>query len=137
MTKRPFETMYTPREAATRLGITYPTVKKWILNGTIKSVLTPGGHHRIPESSLSEYLRSEQRPSPKLPGNTPFISGMNLLSGTIITLRSNGLTTEAVLAIGEKRVTAIIDSESVDELALHEGDAVTAMVKVSDVMIMR
>ena len=39
-----------PREAANILGISYPTLKQWIYHGKIKSVKTPGGHHRVPES---------------------------------------------------------------------------------------
>jgi excisionase family DNA binding protein len=37
----------TPREAAQMVGISYPTIKKWILKGAIKTVKTPGGHHRL------------------------------------------------------------------------------------------
>ncbi len=41
-------TMLTPRQAAEKLGMSYPTLKYWILSGRIRTVKTPGGHHRIP-----------------------------------------------------------------------------------------
>jgi len=49
-------TLLTPREAAARLGISYPALKHWILAGRIRTVKTPGGHHRIPLESLDEFL---------------------------------------------------------------------------------
>lgn len=35
--------MITPRQAAMRLGISYPTIKQWIYNGKLKAAKTPGG----------------------------------------------------------------------------------------------
>ncbi len=45
-----------PREAANILGISYPTLKQWIYHGKIKSVKTPGGHHRVPESEIDRLI---------------------------------------------------------------------------------
>ena len=44
--------MLTPREAARLLGISYPTIKQWILTGKLKTVTTPGGHHRIAVTAI-------------------------------------------------------------------------------------
>lgn len=41
------------RKAAAALGISYSTLKLWIYRGKIRSVYTPGGHHRIPESEIT------------------------------------------------------------------------------------
>ena len=35
--------MLTPREAARMLGVSYATIKQWILSGKLKTVQTPGG----------------------------------------------------------------------------------------------
>jgi excisionase family DNA binding protein len=48
--------MLTPREAARLLGISYPTIKQWILSGKLKTNPTPGGHHRISEAALKPFL---------------------------------------------------------------------------------
>jgi len=45
-----------PREAANILGVSYPTLKQWIYRGKIKSVKTPGGHHRVPESEIDRLF---------------------------------------------------------------------------------
>ena len=45
-------TLLTPRQAAGKLGITYPVLKHWILAGRIRTIKTPGGHHRVPLDAL-------------------------------------------------------------------------------------
>ena len=39
---------YSVRDACKMLGVSYPALKQWIYKGKIKTVTTPGGHHRIP-----------------------------------------------------------------------------------------
>jgi molybdopterin-binding protein len=130
-----FEEMLTPREAAVRLGISYPTVKKWILNGTMISVRTPGGHHRIPRSTINQFLNSDQRPAPQGLETAPRIPGINHLTGDIVSLRSEGLMSELVLDVGGSKVVAVITTDTVEELALKVGDNATALIKWTDVMI--
>ena len=45
-----------PREAANILGISYPTLKQWIYRNKLKTVKTPGGHHRVPESEIDRLI---------------------------------------------------------------------------------
>ncbi len=54
-----------PREAATALGVSYATVKQWILAGKLKTVKTPGGHHRIPRSAIAPMLKATPATSGK------------------------------------------------------------------------
>ena len=49
--------MYTPREAAKILGVSYPTLKQWIYRGRVRTAKTQGGHHRIPETEIDRLLR--------------------------------------------------------------------------------
>ena len=44
--------LYTPREAAQVLGVSYASLKQWIYQGKLKSVQTPGGNHRISKSEI-------------------------------------------------------------------------------------
>jgi excisionase family DNA binding protein len=43
------------QDAARMINVSYPTLKQWIYQGRIRSVKTPGGHHRIPLSEV-EWL---------------------------------------------------------------------------------
>jgi molybdopterin-binding protein len=123
-------TLLTPRQAAEKLGISYPAVKHWILAGRIHTVKTPGGHHRIPIDALEEFLPVAQKSSPR-------ISGRNQLLGSVIEVTVEGLLAKVVLAVGGQRVTAIITSDAVHELDLKPGDTAFALIKATEVMIAR
>ena len=74
-----------PREAAAMLGISYPTVKQWILNGKLPSVQTPGGHHRIEQSALKPFLKDDAtRPAKQSRERYRRVSGRNQLVGRIV-----------------------------------------------------
>jgi molybdopterin-binding protein len=124
--------LLTPRQAAEKLGMSYPALKHWILAGRIKTVKTPGGHHRISEGALSKFLPAAQA----LAGG-PRISGRNQLVGTVTQVKIEGLLAKVVLAIGEQRVTAIITADAARELTLKKGDTAAALIKATEVMIIR
>jgi molybdopterin-binding protein len=130
--------MMTPREAARMIGISYPTIKKWILDGKLKTVQTPGGHHRLSETSLKPFLDEDRKRAPwKSRERYRRVSGRNQLPGKIVSLRSEGLLAEVVLAVGDLHVTAIITAGAVQELRLKKGETVAALIKSTDVMIER
>jgi molybdopterin-binding protein len=135
-------TLLTPRQAAEKLGISYPVLKHWILAGRIRTIKTPGGHHRVPLEALAEFV-----PPPHLTSSLPAasaatpssarISGRNQLLGTVVELVIEGLLAKVVLAVGDQRVTAIITADAVRELDLKPGDPALALVKATEVMIGR
>ena len=130
--------MLTPREAARLLGISYPTIKQWILSGKLKTVRTPGGHHRLSESALKPFLAKDKaKPESKSRERYRRISGRNQLAGKVISIRVEGLLAEVVLAVGDAHVTAIITASAVQELQLKKGDTAAALIKSTDVMIER
>lgn len=123
--------LLTPRQAAARLGISYPALKHWILAGRVRTVKTPGGHHRIPLDALDEFLP----PTPAAQLGTARISGRNQLAGTVVEVVIEGLLAKVVLAVGSQRITAIITADAVRELALKPGEPALALVKATEVMI--
>ena len=125
-------TLLTPRQAADKIGISYPALKHWILAGRIRTVKTPGGHHRVPVEALQEFL-----PEPPRHSGVGRISGRNQLLGTILEVTVEGLLAKVVLAVGNQHVTAIITADAVRELALKPGDPAVALVKATEVMIGR
>src|ERR1700750_3036423 len=57
--------LYPVRDACKILGVSYPALKQWIYKKKIKTVKTPGGHHRIPQSEIDRLL-------PDAPTRGPF-----------------------------------------------------------------
>src|SRR5665213_1106897 len=128
----------TPREAARLLGISYPTIKQWILSGKLKTVQTPGGHHRLAEVTLRPFLAKDSA-KPELKSRERYrrVSGRNQLAGKVVSIHIEGLLAEVVLAVGDSHVTAIITANAVRELQLKKGDTAAALIKSTDVMIER
>jgi len=50
------ERLLRPKEACSRLGISYSTLRRWIREGRIRAVQTIGGRYRIPESEVRRLL---------------------------------------------------------------------------------
>ncbi len=128
-----------PREAANVLGISYPTLKQWIYHGKIKSVKTPGGHHRVPESEIDRLIprKVERGDIETRRGNFRKISGRNQLIGRVVSLKFSGLLAQVTLAIGEQQITSIITADAAKELRLKPGERAAALVKSTEVMILR
>ena len=128
-----------PREAANILGISYPTLKQWIYRNKLKTVKTPGGHHRVPESEIDRLIpKSLQRGEIETRrGNFRKISGRNQLIGRILELKFDGLLAQVTLAIGEQHITSIITADAAKELRLKVGDRAAALIKSTEVMILR
>ena len=123
-------TLLTPRQAAERLGISYPALKHWILAGRIRTIKTPGGHHRVPAEALDEFL-----PPAAAHMGSARISGRNQLAGTVLEVTVEGLLAKVVLAMGKQRITAIITADAVRDLGLRPGDQALALIKATEVMI--
>lgn len=128
-----------PREAANILGISYPTLKQWIYHGKIKSVKTPGGHHRVPESEIDRLFpkKLERGSIESRRNNLRKISGRNQLIGRVLEVKYSGLLAQVRLAIGEQHITAIITADAAKEMRLKPGERAAALIKSTEVMILR
>jgi len=126
-----------PREAALRLGISYPTMKQWIYRGKIKAVKTPGGHYRIPESELDSLLHKAKRPETPKREMMRNLSGRNQLVGRIVELKIDGLLAQVKLSIGGQIINSIITADAAREMQLKVGETVAALIKSTEVMVLR
>ena len=121
-----------------RLGISYPTLKKWIYSGKVRTVTTPGGHHRIPERELERFIpRAEIKSGPKTRRGFREISGRNQLVGRVLEVKVDGLMAQVRLSIGGQVITSIITADAVAEMGLKKGDTAAALIKSTEVMIVR
>lgn len=131
--------LLSPRDAAKVLGISYPTLKQWIYKKKLHTVKTVGGHHRIPEAELDKFLhlQSERLPVEKRRPNFRQISGRNQLVGRVTDVKIDGLMAQVTLSIGSQKVTSIITADAVREMRLKVGDRAAALIKSTEVMIVR
>jgi molybdopterin-binding protein len=135
----PTAKLFTPRDAAQVLGVSYPTLKQWIYKKKIHTVKTAGGHHRIPEKEVDRFLyraTEEKEPSERRT-NFRRISGRNQLVGRVTDIKVSGLIAQVTLSIGGQRITSIITADAVREMRLKNGVTVAALIKSTEVMIIR
>ena|SRR3984885_1764975 len=126
------------RDAALQLRISFPTIKQWIYKKKIKSVQTAGGHHRIPQSEIDRFLyRTRGKTAPQRDLVMRRISGRNQLVGRIDEVRISGLMAEVKISIGDQQITSIITAGSAREMQLKPGQTAAALIKATEVMIIR
>ena len=99
----------------------------------------PGGHHRIPEEDIEKHLQATlgagSRDKWKIGSDK--ISESNQLVGRILGIKVDGLIAQVTISVGDYRLTSIITAGAASELRLKIGDNVVALLKSSQVMILR
>ena len=126
------------REAALELRVSFPTIKQWIYKRKIRSVQTAGGHHRIPRSEVDRLLfRTRGRTAPERKLVIRRVSGRNQLVGRIEGVRISGLMAEVRISIGDQEIVSIITANSAREMNLKTGQTAAALIKATEVMILR
>ncbi len=135
----PSAALYRLPDAARLLSISAPTLKHWINRGSIRSVRTPGGHHRIPQSEIRRLSGVAAETETLAPESEALaaISGRNKLLGTVTRVRYGGLLAEVTIKIGTQSLTSIITSGSCRALGLKAGMHAYGLIKATEVMIIR
>lgn len=129
-----------PKDAAKLIGISYPTIKQWIYDGKIKSIKTPGGHHRIPASEVERLSGNKpEKPATRKSGMAmpELISVRNRLMGTVENINYEGLFAEVTVDVGGQRIISIITRQGCEEMNLRKGMPAYALFKATEVMISR
>ncbi len=128
-----------PQEAARLISVSYPTLKQWIYQGKVKTIKTPGGHHRIPRSEIDRLTGAAKEKSSKSPKATGLhaISGRNKLLGTVINVEYEGLLAQVTIDVNGQFITSIITRNACKELGLKKGVRAFALIKATEVMVIR
>lgn len=133
--------LMTPRAAAERLGVSYSTFKQWIYKGSVRTVRTSGGHHRIADAEIDRLLSASGRLPKAAASRRPVagvlvsLSGRNQLRGIVEEVRVEGLLAQVRLRVGGQRLTAVITRDAIDALKLKRGQPALAVIKSTEVMI--
>jgi molybdopterin-binding protein len=136
--KQTSETLLRPRDAAVQLQISYPTIKQWIYRRKLRAVKTPGGHYRIPQTEIDRLLyRTRGHNEGERRVTYQRISGRNQLVGRIVEVRVSGLVAQVTLSVGGQLITSLITSGAVREMQLKKGQTAAALIKATEVMIIR
>ena len=131
--------LYSVRDACKILGVSYPTLKQWIYKKKIATAKTAGGHHRIPQIEIDRLLPDVPKAHSVVGRRENFrrISGRNQLVGRVLEVKTDGLMAQVRISIAGQVITSIITADAVAEMALKKGDIAAALIKSTEVMIVR
>ena len=119
-------------EAASALGVSVDTLRRWDRKGQIKTTRDARNRRLVP---ASEIKRLSSRPVRHRTGTER--SARNRFAGVVRSVESDGVMALVELEAGPFLVTAAITRDSVEELGLAAGVRATAVVKATSVMIER
>ena len=120
---------YTASEAASALGISLDTLRRWDKAGRIQ-VSRDNSNRRVIAGEEIDRLRGD--------GAGRQISARNRFSGVITEVKTDGLMAQVEIVVRDPvRLVAIVTRDAVEELGLRAGMATTAIVKSTNVIVQR
>ena len=120
-------------EAATLLGVSVDTVRRWADDGRLATTRTDGGHRLVDPVDLAR-LATERAAAPE-PGVVAGASARNRLTGLVTRVQRDGVMAQVDLQAGPFRVVSLMSREAADELGLEPGIVAIASVKATNVVV--
>jgi molybdopterin-binding protein len=119
---------YTAAEAARALGISLDTLRRWDKSGKLRAQ-RDDANRRIVSVAEVERLRGTR---------SEHLSARNKLAGVVRSVEVDGLLAQVVIDVaGPTSFVAIVTRDAVSDLGLEPGDAASAVVKATSVMLER
>ncbi len=119
-------------EAASALGVSPDTLRRWDRAGRLRTVRDERNRRLVPRSEV-ERLSAR----PRRHRTDDQLSARNRFTGVVRSVEVDGVMALVELEAGPFLVTAAITRDSVEELGLEPGVVATATVKATSVMIDR
>lgn len=112
--------------AAAALGVSVDTLRRWEREGRV-TFSRRGNRRYISSHELSELLR--ERSSNRM------TSARNRMPGVVIAVKRDEVMAQIDMVCGQFRIVSLMSREAADELDLKPGDAATAVVKATTVIV--
>lgn len=129
MAKRTMGDVLTAREAARYVRLTLPTFYRYIWEGKIEAPKI-GRRYRFTQSLLDRWLGKKH-------SGVDDVSGRNKLVGRVTAIKRDAIMAQIDVDIGSHKITAVITRDALDELGLCIGDTAIALIKATEVMIVK
>ena len=120
-------------EAASLLGVSDDTVRRWVDQGRLPVVHGDNGRMAIEGRELAALVqRLAETPEP---GNTIAASARNRLKGIVTRVTKDGVMAQVDMQAGPFRIVSLMSREAADELGLEVGSVAVASIKSTVVVI--
>jgi molybdopterin-binding protein len=120
-------------QAASLLGVSPDTVRRWADNGRLKTRRTQGGHRVVSGKELAALASSLYVVSDS--NSASVQSARNRLTGIVSSVTRDKVMAQVEIQAGPHRVVSLISREAADQLALEPGTLVAAVIKATNVTV--
>ena len=124
--------------AATLLGVSDDTVRRWVDAGRLTSITDSSGRHAVDGvelAALAQELADDTLT--QLDSGAGVRSARNHLTGLVTRVVSDTVLSQVELQCGRYRIVSLISTEAVVELGLAPGSIATAVIKATNVSLER
>ncbi len=127
-------TRYRIAEAATLLGVSDDTLRRWAEAGRVTTITDEGGRQAISGVDLAT-LACELASAPPTTGPAGHHSMRNRFTGLVTRVVRDSVMAQVEIQAGPFRLVSLISREAADELELEPGVLATASVKSTNVSV--
>jgi molybdopterin-binding protein len=113
--------------AATALGVSIDTLRRWERDGRV-TFERRGQQRYMSSDELARLLRQRAAAGG---------SARNRMPGIVLAVRRDDVMAQVDLACGPHRIVSLRTREAADQLGLKPGDAATAVIKATTVVVER
>lgn len=126
-------TDYGVGEAASLLGVSVDTVRRWVDSGDLSATRTPSGRRRIDAAVLARFAESLYERMDEV--SATHKSSRNHLPGIVTKIVKDKVMAQVDVQAGPFRIVALISREAAEDLKLQPGTMVHAVVKATSVSL--
>jgi molybdopterin-binding protein len=126
---------YSVAEAASLLGVSPDTVRRWAESGKLAARRNARGRWVMQGSALAELAVERGRGTPDGAGPTGGHSARNRFPGIVTKVTTGTVMAQVELQAGPFRVVSLISREAAEDLGLAPGVLALASVKATNVTV--
>jgi len=127
---------YRISEAATLLGVSDDTVRRWADSGRLPTVKKPGARLAVDGEALAEFAVRAAAEAPAAGGAAVVAeSARNRFPGIVTRVTRDGVMAQVEIQSGGHRIVSLMSREAADELGLEPGVLAVAAVKSTNVVV--
>ena len=122
-------------EAASLVGVSDDTVRRWIDAESIPTVTDASGRALVDGQDVGRFAQQRAHAAPD--GSGVARSARNQFVGLVTAVTSDTVMSQVELQCGPHRVVSLMSTEAVRDLGLEPGAVATAVVKATTVIVER
>ena len=121
------------KDAASFLGVSDDTVRRWVDSGALEAHTDEGGRKVVDSHQVAMLAREQARTvaDPSGVGR----SARNRFVGLVTDIKRDSVMAQVELQCGPFRVVSLMSAEAVDDLGLEPGSVAIAVVKSTTVIV--